>query len=60
MSLYSGVVTFASPESVAAADRERLLQLKAAMAADGLYMDEVDKKLRALDREEAGPAQKFS
>ena len=47
-----------SPEAIAA-DRQRLQLLKTAMEADGLATEEIDKKLRALRREEEGPAPKL-
>ncbi len=42
-----------------AADRGRLQQLRGALAADGFGTEEIDKKLKALEREAAGPPQKL-
>ena len=44
---------------VIGADRDRLQRLRDAMAADGIDVEPVEKKLRALDREAEGPPKKL-
>ncbi len=47
-----------TPEMIEA-DRQRLLRLRQALEVDKLSVDDVDKRLKALEREAAGPATKL-